>query len=348
MPGHVIGGPTAWTRDQLQARRDWIFDLGEGAVNQLRGIASQALAGNSLQELQAREVLTGPLEGVLVALQEQLLLGTGVAWVRGIPAVDAVDGLGAAMFWCLGRGLGRAVPQNAQGDLLGHVMDLGRDPTDPTTRLYQTHERQGWHTDSADVAGLMCVRPAARGGSTAIASASAVHDRLLRVDPESLKVLFEDFYTDHRGEHQPGAPEAFQAPVFSWFEGLLSVMYQRRYIESAQRLPWVPRLDSRRLRALDALDVAADDPALHLRIRLEPGEVLLMHNHSTLHDRSAFEDDNGSAGRHLLRLWICPPGGRALPVWFARRLRSLTPGDRGGVSPLSGTAALDLRRTPTT
>lgn len=334
MPRQVLGGPSAWTGDQLRARRDWIFDLDEDALTQLREVASRAVSRDSLEGLAPEDVLGGPLEGILLGLRKQLLHGTGVAWLRGIPAGDAAGELGAAMFWCLGRGLGRAVPQNAQGDLLGHVMDLGRDPSDPTTRLYQTHERQGWHTDSADLAGLMCVRPAARGGSTAIASASALHDRLLQEDPESLKVLFEDFHTDHRGEPPPGEPEAFRAPIFSWFEGHLSVMYQRRYIESAQRLAWVPRLNPVRIRALDALDAAADDPAMHIRTRLEPGEVLLMHSHATLHDRSAFVDEAGRPGRHLLRLWICPPMGRALPVWFASRLRSVTPGDRGGVSPL--------------
>ena len=35
--------------------------------------------------------------------------------------------------------------------------------------------------------------------------------------------------------------------------------------------------------------------------------------------------------RYLLRLWLCPPGGRPLPPCFAARWGSVTPGARGGI-----------------
>jgi hypothetical protein len=63
-----------------------------------------------------------------------------------------------------------------------------------------------------------------------------------------------------------------------------------------------------------------------------PGDVQLVHNHTLLHDRTAFEDwPEPERKRHLLRLWLAPPAARPLPAVFAERFGSVTPGDRGGV-----------------
>lgn len=40
-----------------------------------------------------------------------------------------------------------------QGHLVGHIKDIGHDPTKPTTRLYATHEAQPFHNDSSDIVG---------------------------------------------------------------------------------------------------------------------------------------------------------------------------------------------------
>ncbi len=40
-----------------------------------------------------------------------------------------------------------------QGHLVGHIKDIGHDPTKATTRLYATHEAQPVHNDSADIVG---------------------------------------------------------------------------------------------------------------------------------------------------------------------------------------------------
>jgi hypothetical protein len=67
-------------------------------------------------------------------------------------------------------------------------------------------------------------------------------------------------------------------------------------------------------------------------MELQPGDVQLVHNHTILHDRTAFEDHpEPERKRHLLRLWLAPAGARRLPEVFAERFGSTTPGDRGGV-----------------
>jgi hypothetical protein len=267
-------------------------------------------------------------------LRAELLRGRGFVLMRGLdPAKYSPEEI-ATIFWGIGSHLGHALPQNASGHLLGHVKDLGHDANQPNVRIYQTRERQGYHTDSADIVGLLCLRPAMAGGQSSLASCLTLHNVLFESSQDLLAELFNPFCTDHRGEYPSGAKPFFTAPILSWYEGVLSVLYQRQYIESAQRFAAVQPLTDRQIAALDALDQTADDPAVHLQMKLDRGDIQFIHNHQMLHDRTAFRDfSEPGRQRHLLRLWLCPRDGRPLPPWFAERLNSTEPGKRGGVVP---------------
>jgi hypothetical protein len=72
---------------------------------------------------------------------------------------------------------------------------------------------------------------------------------------------------------------------------------------------------------------------MHPTARLEPGDIQWLHNHTTLHARSAYTDGAPAPSRrHLLRLWITPPNARPLPAVFAERFGALEVGpQRGGI-----------------
>jgi hypothetical protein len=130
-----------------------------------------------------------------------------------------------------------------------------------------------------------------------------------------------------------GAKPYFRIPVYSWHAGLLSVIYQRQYIESARRFADVAPLTPQQTAALDLFDALANDPRLVLHMEFRPGDIQLVHNHTLLHDRTAFEDwPEPERKRHLLRLWLAPPDARPLPPVFAERYGSIVPGARGGVA----------------
>ena len=94
-----------------------------------------------------------------------------------------------------------------------------------------------------------------------------------------------------------------------------------------------PRAPWQQVEALDLLDQLANDPQLNLLMELEPGDIQLVHNHTILHDRTAFEDyPEPHRKRHLLRLWLAPVEARRLPEVYAERFGSITAGERGGVS----------------
>lgn len=325
-------GPHVWRGDDLLVDPSWTWQLDEVAVDELLQ-ASQPLADADEAELATMTAADFPLPTLATELHDlrrRLVGGRGFELIRGFPADDVSPGQAAAAFVGIGAHLGSARRQNAAGDLLGHVRNVGLDASDPEVRIYQTNARQTFHTDSADVVGLMCLETAARGGDSLLVSAATVYNEVLRRAPELAAVLFEPVATDRRGEVPAGAEPWFSIPVLSWYDDLLTVLYQRQYIESAQRFDAAPRLTATMVAALDLLDEIANAPGVHLSMRLEVGDIQFVHNHRLLHDRTAFVDRPGSP-RHLLRLWLSMPGDRRLPPVFAQRYGSVTIGDRGGI-----------------
>jgi hypothetical protein len=330
-----IQGPSAWYGPELDSHRDWIEELSAGEIAEIERATQGTIdrLDNPEQDLVWLRKHDFPLPTLaprLGRIMDQVLRGRGFVLVRRLP-LERWSKLERAVVFCgLGAHWGNLRSQNAEGHVLGHVKDLG-DPE--ASRLYKTNKRQGYHTDSCDVVGLLCLRPAKAGGLSSLVSSTTLFNEIRRRQPEWLAPLFAPIETDRRGEIAEGQKPYFQIPVFNWHAGLLSTIYQRKYIDDARNLPGVPAYTSRQQEALDLFDRLADDPALHLRMEFQPGDVQLVHNHTLLHDRTAFVDwPKPERKRHLLRLWLAPEGGRPLPEVFAERYGSLTPGDRGGVT----------------
>ncbi len=100
----------------------------------------------------------------LAKLRETLIHGIGFELLRGLPVATYTPEMTATIFCGIGAHLGSARSQNAVGHILGHVRDIGADANNPNTRIYQTAQRQTFHTDSTDVVGLLCIREAMEGG----------------------------------------------------------------------------------------------------------------------------------------------------------------------------------------
>ncbi len=333
MPGGPITGPDAWRADEVRERDDWVHALNETAIAEIDAAVEAADTGGRPIAGIGREDFPLPTLGpVLDTIREELLRGRGFVLIRGLPIERYSVRRRAIAFWGIGAFLGRAVSQNAMGHLLGHVIDLGRTNDDYRARTYQTRDRQFFHADSCDVVGLLCIRKAKKGGLSAIVSSVTLYNEMLARSPELAAELFRPLHFDRRGEVPEGEPPWYEMPVFNWHEGRLSTHYVRRYIQSIRRLPEVPPLTERQIAAFDLLDEIAEDPGVQLRMDFEPGDMQFLHNPQILHDRTAFED-GGDPGerRHLLRLWLCAPDGRALPPAYAGRWGSAEIGNRGGI-----------------
>ena len=327
-------GPAAWYGPDVSGRTDWIVQLSSSDVAEIRSAldAWKARPNRGPAPLKAADFPLPQLAARLQTIRSELIDGRGFILVKGMPVRQWSHEDSAMAFIGLGAHLGLARSQNAKGHLLGHVRDVGLASTDPNVRIYQTHERQTFHTDSCDVVGLLCLRPARSGGDSLLVSSSTLYNEMRRRRPDLAAVLFEPVPTDRRGEVPAGMKPWFEIPVLNWYQGHLTALYQRQYVDSSQRLPEAPRLSAQQIEALDLFDALTNDPALHFSMRLDEGDMQFVHNHTMLHDRTAFEDwPDPAQRRYLLRLWLAVPGARALPPVFAQRYGSLTVGDRGGI-----------------
>lgn len=327
-------GAAAWYGPEIAKRDDWMMPLSAAEVAEVEA-ATQALVARDadIAVLKPQDFPLPTLGAKLRSrVDDEVLNGRGFLLLRGLPVERWSIRESATAFFGLGAHLGSARSQNGKGHVLGHVQDLGLDVNDPNVRIYQTHERQTYHTDSCDIVGLLCLKTAWSGGLSALVSSTTIFNEMRRRRPDLLKLLFQPIATDRRGEVPEGQKPFFEIPVFNWHQGYLTAIYQRQYIDSAQRFPEAPRHTPELVEALDMFDSLANDPALNTFMEFKPGDVQLVHNHTMLHDRTGFDDwPEPERRRHLLRLWLAAEGARPLPEIFAQRYGQVTIGDRGGI-----------------
>jgi len=327
-------GRAAWYGPQMTRSSEWLMPLEPSEIAEIEAATLPLAACEAdIAALTAADFPLPALGPKLKArVNDDVLNGIGFVLLRGLPVERWTVRQAATAFFGLGTHLGSARSQNGKGHVLGHVQDLGLDADDPNVRIYQTSARQTFHTDSCDIVGLMCLKTAQSGGLSALVSSTTIFNEMRRRRPDLLKLLFAPVAKDRRGEVPEGQKPYFEIPIFNWHRGFLTAIYQRQYIDSAQRFPDAPRLTPAHIEALDLFDALANDPALHMFMEFKPGDVQLVHNHTILHDRTGFVDwPEPERRRHLLRLWISAPNARPLPEVFAQRYGSVVPGDRGGI-----------------
>lgn len=333
-PPGKIDIPSAWQGNEMKANPDrWLRSLAPDEIAELEAAAESYLSRSRKIAEISKDSFPLPRFGAhLKELKTTLLAGHGFEVLRGLPVAKYSLEFAATIFCGVGSHLGSARSQNAAGHILGHVRDTGADAKDPNTRIYQTSERQTFHTDSSDVVGLLCIREAMEGGDSLLVSTSAIYNEIFARRPDLAALLFEPIATDRRGEVPENEKPYLDIPVLNWHAGFLTGFYQRQYIDSAQRFSDAPRLTPTHVEALDLFDALANDPALHFGMRLQPGDMQFVYNHALLHDRTGFRDwPIASQKRHLLRLWLSMEGDRPLPDCFKQRYGSIQIGNRGGI-----------------
>lgn len=335
-PFPLVEGPSAWIgADLRQHPETWTYTLSSGEIAEIEAaVAGAQDQGLEIADLTRARFPLARFGATLDSLRREILEGRGFVVMRGWPVLDRPIEQNAIAYCGIGTYLGAMRSQNAAGHLLGHVRDVGAPPADknPTVRAYQTAERQMFHTDGADVVGLLCLRTSKSGGLSSLVSSMSVYNRMATERPDLAMRLAAPIPFDRRGEIPEGLGPWFAIPLMLEYAGRLTIHYSRRNIESSQRHPEAPRLTQEDHDALDLFDTLANDADLRLDMELAPGDMQFLHNHTILHDRTSFEDwPEEHRKRHLLRLWLAPPDGRALHPAMAQRFGSVAIGDRGGI-----------------
>lgn len=334
LPSSNLSIPAAWLGREMKHNPDaWLLRLEDADVTDLEGAARhfQSL-GRDVGEITKETFPLSRFQKPLASLRRELIDGIGFGVLRGLPVRNYSPEFVGTIFCGIGAHLGSARSQNAAGHILGHVRDTGASSSNENVRIYQTSERQTFHTDSADVVGLLCLREAMEGGMSLLVSAVSIYNRIRAERPDLLPLLFEPLATDRRGEIPAGEKPFMEIPPVSWHRDHLTVFYQRQYIDSAQRFKGTKALTEAHVEALDLFDALANDPDFHLSMQLQSGDMQFVYNHALMHDRTAFTDwPDPQRRRHLLRIWLSIPGDRPLPECFKQRYGSIEIGNRGGI-----------------
>ncbi len=330
-----ITDPSAWYGRDYASGTDWAHRLTAAELDDLEtALAAVTEAGLAPLEF-SRDAFPLPVLGpVLAGMLGELEDGRGFTLLRGLPVKKYDEPALYRLYWGIAVHLGDMISQNAKGDLIGRVEDIGIDIHAPNARGYTTSAALHPHNDSSDIVGLLCVRQAKEGGQNMIASAMTIYNEVLARHPEYLDLLYRGFHYDVRGEGVTGKTNEVtrnRVPVFSYHDGRLSCRFNRRAIETAAEKMGEP------LTAMecDALAFIADltvAPEVRLDFPLQPGDLQLLNNHMVLHARSNFTDwPERERKRLLLRLWVNrrEGEGRLLAPDFATRYNT---GFRQGVA----------------
>ena len=321
-PARPYDHPSAWRGADLARRSDWIVRWDAAELAEIdQALAQAKAAGIGIPQLGRADVSAPRIAAKMAQVRQMLEHGIGFALVRGLPCDRYSKADAALIYWIIGAQMGQACAQNAHGDMLGHVRDLGADyKTNLKARGYQTRQHLPFHADSTDVVGLLCLSKAKAGGASRIVSSAALYNEMLARRPDLWALMGETFCIDRRGEENPGQKPYYTSPGFQLFEGRLFVRYNRTYVESAQRFEGVPPLTAAHREAFDLMDALCNDPSLYLDMEFEPGDMQFISNYTVLHSRTAYEDwPEPERKRHLLRLWLNTPGFARKPPSYADR-----------------------------
>lgn len=232
----------------------------------------------------------------------------GVVLLDDIPAGDEDDARRALR--TLSRALGTLLPQDGAGQIIREVRYRGLAIGEGATGRYSDSREGGHlHTDGPHRAGrppevfaLLCVRQSAIGGALVLIEADRVVSML---DPDTVEVLQQPFLFDQREEGTEPVPRRV---LRGGDDGHWRFTYLREYIELGHRHHKAPALTARQRITLDRLDATLDRLAGqdggHRRIKLRPGQVIIVDNRRLLHGRTAFRDDHPDHDRLMLRTWI--------------------------------------------
>src|SRR5882724_10750949 len=187
LPGRpLINDPSAWIGADMREREaEWSYRLSPSEIAEIEmAVRAVQASGLEIADIRREDFPLPTLGPVLERLRAEVLDGRGFVLLRGMPVEDRPIAESATAYWGIGTYFGSARSQNAKGHLLGHVRDQGLSSKDPNVRIYQTTERQNFHTDSCDIVSLLCLKTAKSGGLSSLTSSMSVYNAMAERYPD--------------------------------------------------------------------------------------------------------------------------------------------------------------------
>ena len=314
-----VGGRTAWLGSTFDYREDGLWQL---SADELADIDQALAVLKSRGELDLTEITpeTFPLRTIgdfLSRLPGELWSGRGFVLIRGLSR-DAYDDDDLARIYCgLGAHLGVIIPQSGHGEILGHVMNVS-DLVDEPVRGYRSAQSMNMHSDGHDVVSLLCLREAKSGGASRIASAAAVHDRMVETNPELAQVLYEGMpimRSQHDAERGDGKiVTSGNVALFAKPDGVFASCVHVAQTRDAARAGYF-QITPQQEAALDLFCEISASPEFYLDMNIAPGDIQFLNNRLIVHGRTPYTDyPELDRRRHLLRLWVNIPSWPRRPA----------------------------------
>ena len=314
-----VGGRSAWLGSTLDYRQDGLWQL---SVVELAEIAAALTTLNKHGDLDLSEITPEnfPLPTVgrfLTRLRDELWSGRGFVLIRGLSRERYSDDDLARIYCGLGVHLGEIIPQSGNGELLGHVLNVA-DLVDEQVRGYRSAQAQNMHSDGHDVVSLLCLREAKAGGASRIASAAAIHDRMIETNPGLARVLYGGMpvmrsRTDaERGDGRIVTPH--NVALFTETDGVFSSCVHVAQTRDAARAGYFD-ISSEQEAALELFCELSSSPEFYLDMDIAPGDIQFLNNRVIVHGRTAYQDhEDVNRRRHLMRLWVNIPSWPRRPA----------------------------------
>src|SRR5947209_17871863 len=228
----------AWKASSFKNPADYLVELTSGDRGEMRAALESLERSGRLSPVHALTKADFRFHGLRKKLERgyaEVRSGKGFVVLRGLP----FEGLSLEQFtacaWGVGLHFGRALSQNAQGELVTSVIDASAE--DATPRMYRSNLELRPHSDITAMISLACWHKSASGGASIIGSGVTVHDEIRSRAARLLEPLYRGYHYHRLGEEGPGEEPAtpYRVPVFANRNGQLSCRYQRSGIAGGHR-----------------------------------------------------------------------------------------------------------------
>ena len=303
-----IAEANAWRGSNLPPEC-WVQTLSPQMIEEIQAAVERCTrSGYAPATLTAEQFPLDRTGALLGSIYSELEDRRGFSVLRGWPVERFSYHHNLTAFCGLSAQLGRIVVQNYEGDRYVDVTDNAK-PYSHQSRGYQSRALLPFHTDGAELVGLLCLGTSALGGKSLLVSATEAYNVVAAEHPEWLAVLRRGFFHHRRGQHDPGENPISQhrIPVFAFHADYLHCCYNRNPIEWVEREG--VRLCEEERTVLDYFDSVLARPSMRVELDFRKGDMQFVNNYVILHSRTEYEDGQ-SQKRHLVRLWLEDPRGK--------------------------------------
>lgn len=300
-----IEGSGYWYPQEFSETKKYVYALSGSEIDEINdAVATIEARGLDIKDITKSDFPLPRFAATLADIRKELLDGRGFALVRGFPIEGRSRYQNVAAFWGVTNHFARARPQNAKGNLLGHVTNKGASVTTATGRGYQSNEALGFHADGCDLTSLFVLQTAKAGGIHKLCSSVTLYNEMLKRRPDLADEMSFFFYMSRKGVIPEGETLPwFRLPVFSIRDGYFTARGASNTLKRGHQLPGVPPLTPAQLEAIEFYQKLASE--LSIDIEFERGDMSYSNSHITLHSRTKFEDwPEPERRRHLVRLWM--------------------------------------------